>query len=138
MFKIFLLLLSLWSMSFAATLNKAESYKQAQALAQAQGKRIMVLITQSDCRYCKRMKQTTFKDLDIVNRIHKQYIFVEVDRYFDEYPEYLTVYGVPTTYFLYNNGSPIMRGAGGYWNTEDFTSFMDDADKKVKKKQKNK
>jgi len=132
--KIFLILLFLFSLSQATTLKKAETYKQAQALAQAQGRRIMVLITQSDCRYCKLMKKTTFKEPAIITRIHEKYIFVEVDRYFDEYPEDLTVYGVPTTYFLYNDGSHIMRGAGGYWNTEDFNSFMDDADRKVKKK----
>jgi len=134
MMKLLISLLFLLTSTFAVTLNKAENFAEAQAQAQAENKRIMVLITQDNCRYCKRMKKTTFKDPEIIKRIHKDYIFVEVDRYFDEYPEDLTVYGVPTTYFLYNDAKHIMRGAGGYWGSEDFHSFMDDADKKVKKK----
>lgn len=135
MIKIFISALFLLTSLSAELLNRADSFAQAQAKAQAENKRIMVLITQDDCRYCKRMKQTTFKDPEIIKRINAKYIFVEVDRYFDEYPDDLTVYGVPTTYFLYNSGEHIMRGAGGYWGAEDFASFMDDADKKVKKKQ---
>ena len=96
----------------------------------------MVLITQDNCRYCLRMKNTTFKDPEVIKRIKEKYIFVEVNRHKDEYPKsYLTVYGVPTTYFLYKNGLKIMSGVGGYWNKEDFFSFMDDADYKVKKKE---
>ena len=134
MFKLLINLLLLSSLLSALELKKAETYALAQAQAETQGKRIMVLITQTACRYCKMMKKTTFKDPVIIKRIHEKYIFVEVDRYFDDYPEDLTVFGVPTTYFLYNDGSHIMRGAGGYWNSEDFASFMDDADRKVEKK----
>ena len=134
MIKVFITTLFLLTTLSAELLNKADSFAHAQEKAQAENKRIIVLITQDDCRYCKRMKKTTFKDPKTIKRINEKYIFVEVDRYFDEYPEDLTVYGVPTTYFLYNDGTHIMRGAGGYWNSEDFASFMDDADKKVEKK----
>lgn len=136
--KIFLTVLFLLTTLGADVLKKEASFAKAQAKAQAENKRIMVLITQDGCRYCKRMKETTFKDTQTIKRINEKYIFVEVDRYFDEYPEDLTVYGVPTTYFLYSDGTHIMRGAGGYWDVEDFASFMDDADRKVKKKQNNK
>lgn len=123
----------------AQELNSVLCLEKAKLEAQKQNKNIMVLIIQDNCQYCKRMKETTFKDPEIIKRIKEKYIFIEINRYKDIYPKnYLTVYGVPTTYFLYKNGSKIMRGAGGYWNKEDFLSFMDDADYKIKKKLNNK
>ena len=129
----FLLISSLLS---ADSIFNNYCYKRAKLQAQKQDKRLMVLITQDNCRYCIRMKKTTFTDPEVIKRIKEKYVFVEVNRHKDDYPKsYLTVYGVPTTYFLYKNGLKIMSGAGGYWNKEDFFSFMDDADYKVKKKE---
>jgi thioredoxin-related protein len=140
MFKVILLCFVFLSVTYAEKLNSYACYNRAKLEAQKQNKHLMVLITQDNCQYCKRMKNTTFKDPEVIKRINESYVFVEVNRYTDKiYPkDYLTVYGVPTTYFLYKNGNKIMRGAGGYWNKEDFFSFMDDAEFKVKKKLKNK
>lgn len=122
----------------AVSLNRVSSYEEALEVAQEQDKRVMVLMVQDNCRYCEGMKKTTFKDAEVIKRINKDYIFVEVHRYNDTYPKKkLSVYGVPTTFFLYNTGELIMKGAGGYWMKEDFFSFMNDADFKVKKKLKN-
>lgn len=130
-------LLFLFFTTFAAlhatTLEKASSYAQAQEQAIKENKHIMVLITTQQCRYCIKMKKTTFTIPKVIERITQDYVFVEVDRDFDTYPSYLTVYGVPTTYFLYNDGKPIMRGVGGYWNAVDFLSFMDDAKRAIEK-----
>ena len=128
-----MLLLLIGTFLNAQELSKAESYEAAKAQAFKENKYLMVLITTENCRYCKKMKKTTFVVPKVIDRIEKDYIFVEVNRDFDEYPDHLTVYGVPTTYFLYNDGEPIMRAVGGYWNSVDFLSFMDDADRKLLK-----
>ncbi len=132
--KKFLFVFALLTLSLSAVeLHKAESYEEAQQLAKKEHKHIMVLITQDNCRWCQKMKKTTYKDPKVIERINRSYIFVEVHRYNDEYPKKLTVFGVPTTYFLYNDGTKIMQGVGGYWSSEDFMSFMDDADYKINK-----
>ncbi len=119
----------------AVALNKALTYEEALEMAKEQNKRVMVLMVQDNCRYCKAMKANTFSDTEVIERINKHYIFVELHRYNDSYPKQkFAVYGVPTTFFVYNDGTLIMKGAGGYWNKEDFFSFMDDADFKVNKK----
>ncbi|MDH5464955.1 MAG: thioredoxin family protein [Thiovulaceae bacterium] len=120
----------------ANVLTKATSYDAALAQAIKEKKNLMVLITTENCKYCKKMKRTTFAIPKVIERIEKSYIFVEVTRFKDKYPRSLKAIGVPTTYFLYNNGTPIMRGVLGYWNSIDFLSFMDDADRKIVKKDK--
>ena len=136
--RVFILLISMLTTAFALNLNRAITYEEALEIAKEQDKRVMVLMVQDNCRYCKRMKETTFKDKEVIKRINKDYIFVEINRYKDDYPKkQFSVYGVPTTFFVNNDDTLIMKGAGGYWGKEDFFSFMDDADFKVKKKIKN-
>lgn len=134
--KLILIFLILLAFVKAESLTKASSYAQAQAQAVKENKHLMVLITTENCKYCKKMKRTTFAIPKVIDRIEKSYIFVEVTRFKDDYPRSLKAIGVPTTYFLYNDGTAIMRGVLGYWNSIDFMSFMDDADRKIDKKNK--
>jgi len=43
----------------------------------------------------------------------------------------LKVRAVPTIYFIDSEGDPIMKPVVGYWDIENFQSYLDDAERKA-------
>ena len=131
-----LILLGLGLLSlYAADLNWAGSYKEAVAKATEQKKSVMLLVTTETCRWCRKLESTTLKDENVVARLKKDYVSVHVTRDVDDYPCHLKVKGVPTTFFLDANAKPLIKKVIGYWNAEDYLSFLDDVDYKLGKKE---
>lgn len=118
----------------AAEINWVEEYDEAIDKAKRENKNVMLLITSTTCRWCRKLEATTLKDESVVTRINKDYIAVHVTRNFDDYPAYLEAKAVPATYFLDTKGQPIIRKVMGYWNVEDYLSFLDDVDYKLGRK----
>lgn len=125
--------LSFYSL-YGADIEWAHSYKEAMEKAKFQKKNVMLLITTESCRWCRKLESTTLKDAKVVARLNKDYIAVHVTRDVDEYPSYLKTNGVPASYFLDNKGNPIIKKVTGYWNAEDYLSFLDDVDYKLGRK----
>ncbi len=119
----------------AADINWASSYKDAVDKASEQKKSIMLLVTTKTCRWCRKLESTTLKDTGVVSRLKKSYISVHVTRDEDDYPCHLKASGVPTTFFLDVSGKPLIRKVVGYWNVEDYHSYLDDVDYKLGKKE---
>jgi len=131
-----LLLLSLSIFSLCAMeLNWAETYQEALVKAKAENKNIMLLITSHTCRWCRKLESETLTNEEVITRMNKDYISVHVTRGEDDYPQELVAPGVPATYFLDNEGNPIIRKVMGYWNVEDYSSFLDDVDYKLGRKE---
>ncbi len=132
--KIFIsLCLSFFSL-YGAELNWAKSYEEAMQKAFQQNKNVMLLVTTKRCRWCRKLESTTLQDEGVINRLEKDYISVHVTRGKDDYPSHLKASGVPTTFFLDVNGQPIIKKVVGYWNVEDYLSFLDDVDYKLGRK----
>ncbi len=112
----------------------ASSFKEALLQAQAEDKNMMVLITTKSCRWCRKLESQTLTDARVTKRLNRDYISVHLTRDEDEYPRYLNTKGVPTTYFLNRAGQPIIKRVMGYWNVEDYLSYLDDVDYKLGKK----
>lgn len=133
--KIFLILcLSFFSLH-AADLIWTNSFAQALAKAQKEDKNIMVLITTKSCRWCRKLESETLTDEVVISRLNKDYVSVHLTRGVDEYPQYLEAPGVPATYFLDRTGQPLIKRVMGYWNVEDYLSYLDDVDYKLGKKE---
>jgi thioredoxin-related protein len=131
-----LILLSLSLLSlYGADLDWAGSYKEAISKATEQKKSVMLLVTTETCRWCRKLESTTLQDDKVVARLQKDYVSVHVTRDVDDYPCHLKVKGVPTTFFLDVSGKPIIKKVIGYWNAEDYLSFLDDVDYKLGKKE---
>jgi len=128
------LLLSTLSL-FSAEINWAKSYKEAISKAIAENKNVMVLMTTHTCRWCRKLESQTLTDAGIIERINRDYVPVHVTRDEDEYPASLDAPGVPATYFLNARGEPIIKRVMGYWNVEDYSSFLDDVDYKLGRKE---
>ena len=137
MFKLFLILPILTMFSFAGEYDDIElkiDYDEAISIGKIEGKPVMVLITSKRCKWCKKFKKKTFSDDKIINRLNENFSVVEVTRKKDDYPyKKLRARAVPTIYFLNSNGKPFMRPVIGYWNIENFNSYLSDAERKFKK-----
>lgn len=132
--KILILLCTVFLSLGAAEINWVDEYEEAVAKAKLENKNIMLLITTNTCRWCRKLEATTLQDEAVISRLNKDFVSVHATRDFDDYPLHLQARAVPTTYFLDTNSQPIIRKVMGYWNAEDYLSYLDDVDYKLGRK----
>jgi len=100
-------------------------------IAKKEHKNIMVMVEGEHCRWCKKMKGRTLTDDAVEKRLEK-FVVVKVMREDGNAMAKLPpVEGVPTIFFMKENKA-IIEDIIGYYNVEDFTSYIDDIEKKVK------
>lgn len=119
---------------FSSTLFSLEWIKDidtAFALAKKEHKNVMVLVEGENCRWCKKMKHRTLSDETVEKRLEK-FILVKIMR---EDPEAMSVMpkikGVPTIFFM-KEDKTVIEDLIGYFNVEDFISYINDVEKKTK------
>ena len=120
---------------YATEINWANSYADAMTKAKHEKKNVMVLITTHTCRWCRKLESETLVEKLVIKRLNKDYISVHITRGEGDYPSSLEAPGVPATYFLNQEGQPIIKRVMGYWNVEDYLSFLDDVDYKLGRKE---
>ena len=101
------------------------------ALMQAnkEHKNVMVMVEGEYCRWCKKMKGRTLTD-DAVEKRLKNYVVVKVMRGDGNAMGKLPpVQGVPTIFFM-KPDKTIIQEVMGYFNVEDFISYINDVEKK--------
>ncbi len=107
-------------------------YNDAIASAEVKNRPIMVLITSPQCKWCNKMKHSTLSDDEVIARLNSKFIIVEITKGEGDYPQsVLKARAVPTIYFIDNDGDPIMKPVVGYWDIENFKSYLDDAERKA-------
>jgi len=110
-------------------LEWAKDLDTAITTAQKEHKNIMVMVEGEHCRWCKKMKGRTLSDESIEKRLEK-FVVVKVMREDGNAMAKLPpVDGVPTIFFLKENKA-VIEDVVGYFNVEDFTSYIDDVEKK--------
>ena len=124
------LLLSIFVLS--GTLLAADWVKDidtALELAKKEHKNVMVMVEGEYCRWCKKMKGRTLTD-DAVEKRLKNYVVVKVMREDgNEMAKLPPVQGVPTIFFMKSNKA-IIQEVMGYFNVEDFISYINDVENK--------
>lgn len=139
MYKLVIITTLLFTFAYGGDYEDIEwsfDYEEAVQTGLKQDKPIMVLITSKRCKWCKKFKAKTLSNDKIINRLNNDFITVEVTRKKDDYPyKKLRARAVPTIYFINKNGKPVMRPVIGYWSIENFNSYLDDAQRKIKKVQ---
>ncbi|MEA2047481.1 MAG: thioredoxin family protein [Campylobacterota bacterium] len=99
--------------------------------AQKEQKNLMVLVEGKNCRWCTKMKQRTLIDENVEKRLEK-YVLVKVMREDSKVMERLPkIKGVPTIFFM-KEDKAVIEEVIGYFNVQDFLSYIDDVEKKVK------
>lgn len=117
---------------FAGEINWNSSYEQALAKAKKENKPLMVLITSEQCRWCRKLENTTLQDDEITARINAKFQAVNVTKDKSNYPKNLSAKMVPMSYFLDSKSGKVLYSIPGYWGAEDYNSVLDDALRKFK------
>jgi len=127
--KVFIMMLALSSLLLSAELGWSNDYKATLAEAKKLNKDVYMLITSTDCRWCRKFESTTLQDKSVIERLEQQYVLLHLNRDIDFIPEGYKKKRVPRHYFLTNKGEIIYSFLGS-WNKEDFFSFLKDVDEK--------
>ncbi|MBU1657460.1 thioredoxin family protein [bacterium] len=112
-----------------AELDWSHDYEAALQQAKKEKKDVYMLVTSADCRWCRKFEATTLQDESILAQLNKKYVLLHIDRDKDAMPEIFKKQRVPRHYFI-TSEAKIIYSFLGYWNSEDFASFLKDVDKK--------
>ncbi|MDP1784791.1 MAG: DUF255 domain-containing protein [Sulfuricurvum sp.] len=130
--KIFLLMMLCIGV-FGAEITWNSSYDEALLKAKKEAKPLMVLITSEQCRWCRKLENTTLQDEEIISRINAKFQAVNITKDKSIYPKNLSAKMVPMSYFIDPSNGKVLYSIPGYWGSEDYNSILDDALRKYKK-----
>jgi len=124
-FGLLLLSSTLFSLEWMKDVNSAF------ALAQKEQKNVMVLVEGENCRWCKKMKYRTLQDEEVEKRLEK-FVLLKVMREDSAAMSLLpSVKGVPTIFFM-KADKAVAQEIIGFFDAEDFISYINDVEKKTK------
>ena len=133
--KVFFVMLLLHLSLFASQILWHSDYKSAFEKAQQSNKMVLLFLTSQDCTFCKKLMETTFQEIKVIERVNKEYISVHLDKDLDTYPATFATKAVPKIFFL-NAKEEIVDYSLGYWDATDFLFTLDDVQKRIQKKEK--
>lgn len=58
---------------------KTRSFEEADRLQHIQKKKIIIFIHTDWCQFCQRMKQTTFKNQEIIEKLNSDFYFIDLN-----------------------------------------------------------
>ena len=126
-------ILTLWLLlsAMAFSLSWEKNIDTALSKAKAEHKTLMVFVEGEHCSWCKKMKHRTILDDAVEKRLVK-FVLVEVMREDVKAMTHLpSVRGVPTIFFM-KADKTVLEEVIGYFNVEDFLSYIDDVEKKTR------
>jgi thioredoxin-related protein len=101
-------------------------------MAKKEQRTVMVLVEGENCRWCKKMKHRTLGDENVQKKL-KSYIIVKVMRENEDAVKDLPIiHGVPSIFFM-TPEKEVIESVVGYFNVEDFLSYISDVEKKKQK-----
>jgi len=116
---------------FGTSIDWISEYNEALSQAKVQNKNVYMLITSNNCRWCRKFESTTLQNPKVIKELKQKYVLLHIDREMDEIPKKFKKSPVPRHYFLTPNGEIIYTFLG-YWDSLDFTSYLDDVEEACK------
>ena len=132
MIKLILYILLISTTLLSDELDWSNDYEAALIEAKKDNKNVYMLITSESCRWCRKFESTTLEEDDILEKLESKYVLLHISRDRDYLPEKYKKKRVPRHYFITPKEDVIFTFLG-YWNTIDFSSFLDDVDIEYKK-----
>lgn len=108
--------------------EKELKYCKALNLAESENKRLIVMVTTKSCPWCVKMKHSVLTLSDIKEALNK-FIFIEIDKSSDLYPEELYPRFVPTFYMIEPKNptsQQLINERFGYQSRSQFLKFLKD------------
>ena len=106
-------------------INKVYSnYQKAFAQAKKRDKPVFILFTTKYCRWCTKLKETTLKEREIVNRLNSEFIILLLDKNHSQYPSKYEVSAVPSVYITDKNEEIFTSIVGYHKNTHDYIKWF--------------
>jgi len=101
-------------------------------LAEKKKKTVMVMVEGKNCRWCVKMKKRTLANDEIEHKL-ESYITVKVMREdANAIKDLPRIHGVPSIFFM-TAQKEVIESVVGYFNVEDFLSYISDVEKKKEK-----
>ena len=113
----------------AEDLNWLHDYDKALVQAKQVKKDVYLFIGADKCRFCKKFKETTLADKDIIKKLEKDYVLVYLSRDQHKIPSWFETKGVPRHYFLDSDGKVFHETWGGR-EVKGFYDVLDEAELK--------
>lgn len=85
---------------------------------------IMVDAVKDDCRFCTRMDENVFEDVQMAAYLEKRFIPVKINLSHSTMPMGIRVQVTPT-FFFFTADKKLIKTIQGSWNQEDFTDLLD-------------
>ncbi len=127
--KFLTIIMMLASVASATELDWLHDYDKALIQAKQEKKDIYLFIGADKCRFCKKFKETTLSDKDMMNKLRKEYILVYLSRDQHKIPDWFQTKGVPRHYFLDADGN-IFHDTWGGRELKGFYDVLDEAELK--------
>lgn len=112
-------------------LEWVDTIDAAATQAKKENKTMMVMVEGEHCRWCKKMKGRTLSDDAVEKRLEKFVIVKVMQEDENAMSKLPSVQGVPTIFFMKPDNT-VAETVIGYFNIEDFISYIDDVEKKTK------
>jgi len=120
----------------AEEITWTEDINTAFDLAKKEQRTVMVFVEGKNCRWCVKMKERTLGDENVQKKL-QSYITVKVMREDEDAVKDLPIiHGVPSIFFM-TPEKEVIESVVGYFNVEDFLSYISDVEKKTSKTQSN-
>jgi len=115
---------------FANEMKWEKDIATAFAKAKEENKTVMIYVETDNCPWCRKMKHRTLANDSVFDKL-KDYIVVRTLKNSQEAQKYrLHVKYVPTIFF-YSPKEELYQKTIGYYNVEDFLSWIGDVEKKA-------
>jgi thioredoxin-related protein len=117
-----ILLIALFvSAAAAAEINWAKDYQEAVKKATKTHKPILFVFSSHGCKWCVHLERTTFRDIDVIERLNSGFISVIAYTDAGDYvPRELWRPGTPAIWFLDSQGTPLFEPLMGAVDAENF------------------
>jgi len=134
--KLFLLLLTLFSLSWAAQIDEFASevsyerdYSKALEKAKEKNKVLMLVLVGDYCPWCKKFERKTLKSKEVREEVEKNFIPIVVDKFKDKgkYPQAFYAPVIPAVYFIDPKTEKPLLETVAYMKKGEFLENTEDA-----------
>lgn len=110
---------------FATAMSYETNYETALKRAKKEKKNLMVLMVTNYCPWCSKFEKRTLMDADIDSAIKTKYIPLIINKAEKNFPPFLNVPIVPTTFFIEASTEKPFYQSVGFSNKVDFKNLLD-------------